>query len=72
MLEVTGGAMTTLVPANTSVDWAAVYAESALRLKNDEHMEELIAKVTLVSLVVYVVYNFCAMCRACHVDKRFQ
>ena len=45
MLEVTGGAMTTLVPANTIVDWPTVYAESPLRLKNDEHIEELISKV---------------------------
>ena len=45
MLEVTGGAMATLIPANTSVDWPEHYMTSNLALENSKQAEVLVEKV---------------------------
>jgi hypothetical protein len=53
MLEVTGGAMATLIPANTSVDWPAHYMASSLALENAQRAEGLVQQVR-----VYVTAPF--------------
>jgi hypothetical protein len=45
MLEVTGGAMATLIPANTSVDWPDHYLGSQLALENAQKAEQLVQQV---------------------------
>lgn len=45
MLEVTGGAAATLIPANTDVDWPAAYLASELRLATQQHGEALVEQV---------------------------
>lgn len=45
MLEVTGGAMATLTPANAGVDWPATYLASALFQANATKAEALIEQV---------------------------
>lgn len=45
MLEVTGGAVATLIPANTSVDWPAHYLASSLALENTQRAELLVQQV---------------------------
>lgn len=50
MLEVTGGAMATLIPANASVDWPEHYLASSLALDNAQQAEMLVKQVcTLVT-----------------------
>jgi hypothetical protein len=46
MLEVTGGAMATLTPANNSVDWPATYLASSLCQANATKAEALIEQVS--------------------------
>ena len=46
MLEVTGGAMATLTPANAGVDWPATYMASALCQANATKAEALIEQVS--------------------------
>jgi hypothetical protein len=46
MLEVTGGAMATLTPANASVDWPATYLASQLCQANATKAEALIEQVS--------------------------
>jgi len=45
MLEVTGGAMATLIPANTAVDWPEHYLISSLALENARQAEVLVQEV---------------------------
>lgn len=45
MLEVTGGAMATLTPANQNVDWPATYQASALYQANEATAQALIEQV---------------------------
>lgn len=45
MLEVTGGAMATLIPANTAVDWPEHYLTSSLALGNARQAEMLVQEV---------------------------
>ena len=45
MLEVTGGAMATLIPANTSVNWPDHYLGSQLALENAQQAEVLAQQV---------------------------
>lgn len=46
MLEVTGGAMATLIPANSSVDWPEHYLGSQLALENAQKAEQLVQQVS--------------------------
>jgi hypothetical protein len=46
MLEVTGGAMATLTPANANVDWPATYLASQLCQANATKAEALIEQVS--------------------------
>jgi hypothetical protein len=46
MLEVTGGAMATLTPANASVDWPATHLASGLCQANASKAEALIEQVS--------------------------
>jgi hypothetical protein len=48
MLEVTGGAMATLTPANANVDWPATYLASQLCQANATKAEALIEQVSVV------------------------
>jgi hypothetical protein len=45
MLEVTGGAVATLTPANAGVDWPATYLVSALCQANAAKAEALVKQV---------------------------
>lgn len=45
MLEVTGGAMATMTPANMNVDWPATYLASELCKHNLQQAEELVQQV---------------------------
>jgi hypothetical protein len=45
MLEVTGGAMATLIPANTNVDWPEYYLASNMALENLQQADMLVTQV---------------------------
>jgi hypothetical protein len=45
MLEVTGGAMATLIPANTNVDWPEHYLTSSLALAKAQEADRLVKQV---------------------------
>jgi hypothetical protein len=45
MLEITGGAMATLIPANTNVDWPEHYLASNLALENAQQADMLVKQV---------------------------
>jgi hypothetical protein len=45
MLEVTGGAMATLIPANAAVDWPRHYVRSSLCRDNAARADALVQQV---------------------------
>lgn len=55
MLEVTGGAMATLTPANKSVDWPDAYLASQLFMENANTAQALIEEVS--STLLYILLD---------------